>query len=87
MAAEQDIKDRKKGIEVIGPKTYFFISFLIWSIVFVPLSMGVFFMLEVFPKFTDLGNQYSVVIGLFVGLIVSAVVGYIYSTRASKVSQ
>ena len=83
MAEDKTAKDTK-GDNQLGPRSSFFISFLIWSVVIVPLSMGLFFMLEIFPRFTDLGNQYSVVLGLFIGLVISAVAGYFYSLRARK---
>jgi len=87
MADEKDAKDSRAGKGLLGPKTSLMISFLFWSIVIVPISMGTFLMLEVIPRFTDLGNQYSVVLGLFFGLFVALIVGYIYSMRARKHSE
>ena len=46
--------------------------------------MGAFYILEVFPRFTDKGNEYSALTGMIVGLIAAAIVGYIYSNRARK---
>ena len=92
MADEKETKDVKGSRDQLGPKTSFFISFLFWSIVIVPLTMGAFYMLNVIPRIkekflpevTGLGNQYSVVLGLFVGLVLAGIVGYIYSLRARK---
>jgi len=84
MADEKDAKGSKVAKDPLGPKTSFFISFLFWSIVIVPISMGALFMLNIFPRFTKLGNQYSALLGLIVGLVLSLIVGYIYSLRARK---
>ncbi|MBN1539043.1 MAG: hypothetical protein JW939_02780 [Candidatus Thermoplasmatota archaeon] len=84
MAGSKGKKDMKEVGDHLGPMNSFFISFLLWSILILPVSMGAFFMLEVCYKYMGLGNQYSVLMGLIVGLIISGVVGYIYSIRALK---
>ncbi|MGA1866647.1 MAG: hypothetical protein ACMUFK_04185 [Thermoplasmatota archaeon] len=84
MTDEKEHKEKTEGGDHLGPMNSFFISFLLWSIIIVPVSMGAFYMLEICYKYMELGNQYSVLLGLVVGLIVSAAVGYIYSIRALK---
>jgi hypothetical protein len=84
MAEDQESKEVKGERKILSPATWFLYSFLLWSIITLPLTMGAFYILEVFPRFTDLGNQYSAALGLFVGIVIAAIAGYIYSNRARK---
>jgi hypothetical protein len=83
--AENEPKETQKGERrILSPGTWFFLSFLLWSIVLVPITMGAFFILRISVRIADLENQYSAVFGLAVGLILAAVAGYFYSSRARK---
>jgi drug/metabolite transporter (DMT)-like permease len=82
MADEPEKMKGKSERKILSPGTWFFYSFILWSVIIVPLSMGAFFILEVFPNLFEMGNQYSAMVGLFVGVVISAVVGYFYSIRA-----
>ena len=84
MAEDQENNATKGERKILSPGTWFFYSFILWSIVIIPLMMGAFYILEIFPRFTDLGNEYSAMLGLFLGIIAAAIVGYIYSNRARK---
>jgi hypothetical protein len=84
MAEDQENGSVKGERKILSPGTWFFYSFILWSIVIVPLMIGAFYILEVFPRFTDLGNEYSAMVGLFLGILAAAIVGYIYSNRARK---
>jgi hypothetical protein len=84
MAEDQENKAIKGERKILSPGTWFLYSFLLWSIVIIPLLMGAFYIIELFPRFTDLGNEYSAMLGLFIGLAISAIVSYFYSNRARK---
>jgi hypothetical protein len=84
MADDQENRKVKGERKILSPGTWFFYSFILWSIVIVPIAIGAFYILEVFPRLTDLGNQYSAVLGLFIGIFAAAIVGYFYSNRARK---
>ena len=84
MAVDRNTDSQGSKREILNPGTWFFTSFILWSIIIVPFSIGAFYILNIFPRFTELGNQYSAVAGLAVGLIISAIVGYFYSARARK---
>ena len=84
MAEDQENKAVTGERRILSPGTWFFYSFILWSIVILPFTIGVFYILEVFPRFTDLGNEYSAMTGIFVGLFIAVIVGYIYSNRARK---
>ena len=83
--AENEPKETQKGERrILSPGTWFLLSFLLWSIVLVPITMGAFFILRISVRVFELENQYSAVFGLGVGLVLAAVVGYFYSNRARQ---
>jgi hypothetical protein len=84
MAEDQENKAVKGERKILSPGTWFLYGFILWSVVIIPLMMGAFYILEPFPRYTDLGNEYSALLGLILGLIAAAIVGYIYSNRARK---
>jgi len=85
MMAENEPKEAPKGERrILSPGTWFLLGFLLWSVILVPVTMGVFFILKVSLRVFDLQNQYSAVFGLAVGLVLAAVAGYFYSSQARK---
>ena len=82
MVEELEKNTGKSERKILSPGSWFFYSFLLWGIVLIPLSMAAFFVLNVFPNLFDMGNQYSALVGLLVGLLLAVVVAYIYSKRA-----
>ena len=87
MAEVADNGTGKSERKILSPGTWFFYSFILWSVVLIPLSMAAFFILEVFQKLFEMGNQYSAVAGLFVGLILALIVSFIYSKRARDAAE
>ena len=73
--------------KILSPGTWFLYSFILWSIVIVPLSMAAFFIFEIFMKLFDLGNQYSALAGLILGIILAVIVSFFYSKRARDAAE
>lgn len=84
MAKELENKLGRSERKILSPGTWFLYSIILWSMIIIPISMAAFFILNIFPNLFDMGNQYSAVVGLFVGIVVSVIVGYIYSNMARK---
>ena len=84
MAAEEKRAQDNEKRKILSPGTWFMLSFILWSVIIVPLSIGVFYILKISKNVFDLEIQYSVVFGLIFGLIASAIVGYIYAGKARK---
>ncbi len=84
MVEDLEKKTGKSERKILSPGSWFFYSFILWSIVIIPLSIAVFFILNVFPNLFDMGNQYSALVGLLVGIVLSLIVSFIYSKRARE---
>ncbi len=87
MAKDNTKEQDGAGRSILSPKTWFLLSFTIWSIVIVPITMGAFYILRISNILFDLENQYSALFGLIFGLIISLVVGYIYAGKARKLAE
>jgi hypothetical protein len=87
MAEGTEKASPKNERKILSPGTWFLYSFILWSIVIVPLTMAAFFIFEISLKLFDLGNQYSAFWGLVLGLIISAIVSLIYSKRARDAAE
>ena len=84
MADDDSKKPEKGGRKILSPGTWYMLSFLIWSVILVPITMGAFFILRISVRIADLENQYSALFGLIFGLILSGIVGFFYAQRARK---
>ncbi|MEA3559431.1 MAG: hypothetical protein U9R75_09290 [Candidatus Thermoplasmatota archaeon] len=86
--AENEEQPKKKGErKILTPATWFAFSFIFWSIILIPLSVGFFYILKVSVRLFELDNNYSILFGLGVGLVLSLIVGYIYSNKARKLAE
>ena len=69
---------------LLSPATWIIVASLVWSILIVPISVAVFYMFKISYRLFELPSQYSVVMGLGIGIIISIIVGVIYSNIARK---
>jgi hypothetical protein len=85
---ENEEQPKKKGErKILSPATWFAFSFIFWSIILTPLSIGLFYILKVSHRLFELDNNYSILYGLVTGLILSLIVGYLYSNKARKLAE
>ncbi|MFW3145521.1 MAG: hypothetical protein ACMUIE_01760 [Thermoplasmatota archaeon] len=73
--------------KILNPATWLILSIMLWGLVIIPLSIAAFYIFEVAIKLFDQGNQYSVLYGSFVGLILTIIVAYFYASRARKIAE
>ena len=73
--------------KILSPATWFVFSFIFWSAIIIPLSIGLFYILKVSVRLFELDNNYSILYGLAFGLVLSLIVGYLYSNKARKLAE
>ncbi len=81
MASEDSTNGERK---ILSPATWLFYSTALFAIVIVPLFTGAFYMLRLSTLLFDAKLEYSVVAGIFVGILVSLAAGWFYSNMARK---
>ena len=75
----------KKDGKLIRSGVWFFYSMLLWSILIIPVVVAFFFMFDVAPKLLENGTpEWSVSLGLIVGILISLGISYFYSRAAIK---
>ncbi|MFO8051236.1 MAG: hypothetical protein R6V01_05995 [Thermoplasmatota archaeon] len=87
MSNGEDTTEEKGGRKILSPATWFALSFVFWSVVILPLSIGAFYILKVSNRLFDVDNNYSILMGIAAGLILSVIIGYVYSDKARKLAE
>lgn len=81
MPVETLEKDRRK---MLKPGVWLLYSTALFGMILVPVSTAALYILKLFPKLFQLKNEYSVVAGIGLGLVLSLIAGYLYSNMARK---
>jgi hypothetical protein len=84
MVEEGENNTDKGEKRLLSPATWVMNASLIMAIVIVPIAVAVFYMFKISYKLFELPSQYSVLMGLGVGITLSIIGGVIYSNFARK---
>lgn len=87
MTDEKDRPEKKEGRKILSPAKWFALSFVFWSAILIPLSIGASYILKVSNRLFELDNNYSILYGLAFGIVLSLIVGYIYSSKARNLAE
>lgn len=81
MASDEKNEGKRK---ILDPATWLLYSTALFAIVLVPLSTGFFYIIRFTETLFQQKVEYSVLIGIFVGIMLSFAAGYFYSNLARK---
>jgi len=73
----------EKGI-LLSPLKWWISATILWSILIIPITVAVFYMLYLAPRLFQLPNEFSPLFGIGVGLALSCIVGFLYSRAGMK---
>jgi len=82
--AEKLPNDVQTGRRILSPAQWWLSASAMFSLVIVPITVGIFYIMKVSKTLFDLPPQYSPPFGLLVGLALSLALGYFYSGMARK---
>jgi hypothetical protein len=74
----------KGASRMMNPLSWILTASIILSIAVVPLTVGVFYIMDLSVIIFGLPNQYGAVFGLLTGILLSIAGGWIYSGYARK---
>ncbi|MCD6383552.1 MAG: hypothetical protein J7L88_03735 [Thermoplasmata archaeon] len=77
-------KKSDKGDEPLSPRSVYSYSLFLMTIIVLPLTIGVSYILNLGNKLFNGPAEYSVLFGLGAGALLSIVLGYIYGRMAIK---
>ena len=75
---------KEGGRKILSPATWILYSAAIFGIILVPATTGFFYMIRFTETLFHVKVEYSVLIGMAVGVILSFIAGYFYSNMARK---
>ena len=70
--------------KILNPATWLLYSTALFAIILVPLTTGFLYMIRISALLFNEKNEYSVIAGIILGVILSLIAGYIYSNMARK---
>ena len=69
---------------IMSPAAWFLYSTALWSILTIPASIGLCYMFKISVHLFNEPSQYSVPIGLGLGMVLAVIIGYFYARAAQK---